>query len=167
MDLSVLGTYLLQYQQRIGGHDAAAVANTATSANPGATLPPGEGAHAGDLSVPGGSGSSSSSAVAAITAVNGSADARVCRPSFFFFTTGELDDLVKALMGLSQLPDAPATTAAASASASAAKGGGGAGGGGGSGGGGLGLKLTFSLAVLAIGLSDAASSLDARRRVRL
>lgn len=165
MDLSVLGTYLLQYQQRIGGHDAAAVANTATSANPGATLPPGEGAHAGDLSVPDGSGSSS--AVAAITAVNGSADARVCRPSSYILTTGELDDLVKALMGLSQLPDAPTTIAAASASASAAKGGGGAGGGGGSGGGGLGLKLTFSLAVLAIGLSDAASSLDARRRVRL
>lgn len=121
------------------------------------------GADCGDSSV---AGSSVAAAAAAVpTAVNGSADAP--RRSFFFSRGGELRDLVKALMGLSQLPDGPTTAAAASASASAAKAGGGAGGGGGNGGGGLGLKLTFSLGVLAIGLSDAASSLDARGKVRV
>lgn len=108
-----------------------------------------------------------------------SADLPCCRSSFFS-KTSELGEVVEALMGLSQLPDAPntatpASTAAAAAAATAAaaaatavtKGGAGSAGGGAgaAGGGGLGLKLTCSLAILAIGLSDTASSLDARRRV--
>lgn len=71
-------------------------------------------------------------------------------------------------MGLSTLPDAPNTgTAASAGAATAAKGGGGAAGAGGAAGGGLALKLTCSLAILAFGLSDAASSQDAERRVRV
>lgn len=65
-------------------------------------------------------------------------------------------------MGLSRLPDAPITSAAASVS-SMPKGGGSAGGGGG----GVGVKLACSLAVLTVGLIDAAAPLDARRRVRV
>ncbi|CAM9213321.1 unnamed protein product, partial [Ectocarpus sp. 13 AM-2016] len=98
------------------------------------------------------------------------------RSSSLFFNAGELRDLVKALMGLSNLPDGPTPATAAAAAAAATKGAGGAAGGGGGGGGGagaappgggLGVKLTCSLAVLVVGLSDAASSLDAPRRVGL
>ncbi|CAM9884029.1 unnamed protein product, partial [Ectocarpus sp. 12 AP-2014] len=98
------------------------------------------------------------------------------RSSSSFFNAGELRDLVKAFMGLSNLPDGPTPATAAAAAAAATKGAGGAAGGGGGGGGGagaappgggLGVKLTCSLAVLVVGLSDATSSLDAPRRVGL
>lgn len=89
--------------------------------------------------------------------------------SLFFSSANELKEVVDALIGLSQLPDGLATSATASSS-STPKGGvagvaGVGGAGGGSGAGGVGIKLACSLALLTIGLSDAASSLDAQRRV--
>ncbi|CAM9141767.1 unnamed protein product [Scytosiphon promiscuus] len=61
------------------------------------------------------------------------------RRSSFFSNPSEIREVVEALMGLSQLPDAPNTA----------------------------LKLTCSLAILAVGLSDTAAPLDAERRVGL
>lgn len=110
----------------------------------------------------------------------------------FFASAVELREIINALIGMSDLPDGAAmaaVVAAASAPKSVSAGGGaGTGGGSGSGGsgpgaaagttggstaanvgggsaGGVGVKLACSLAVLTIGLSDAASSLDMESRV--
>lgn len=91
--------------------------------------------------------------------------------SHLFSSTEELKEVVHSLMCLSQTPDGPTTST--TASSGTPKGGGGAGGSGGGGagggvggsGGGIGVKLACSLGLLTLGLSDAASSLDAERRV--